>query len=229
MIIAKGSSFDGNSDGTSDLFADVAHNICTEYAASGAIAEKNALVILTASSALAMTLALPTAGAPGTGDDGKKLRILSKTAYAHTITCTSGYNGGGTSLITFAAAAGSSVTLTAYNGYWWIGDASITAAFASAPSAAYTTATAITQKTGQVMLTGTAARAMTLALPTAGTDDGKELVVMAGTAFAHTLTVAAAFRGTLTVATFAAVSDNVVLRAYNGAWYLQSYLGVTLS
>jgi len=83
MIKAKGSSWDGASDGTSNVYADVCSNTIVAYTADGAIVEKTGLVILSKTSAAAMTLSIPIAGV----DNGKKLRIISTTAYAHVVSC----------------------------------------------------------------------------------------------------------------------------------------------
>lgn len=88
--------------------------------ASGAIAIKEGLVILDASSALTgMTLALPTAGSIASGgDDGKRLTIIGKTAHAHVVTTPSnGINGN--KLHATYANAGDSITLRAYGGVWY--------------------------------------------------------------------------------------------------------------
>jgi hypothetical protein len=74
---------------------------------------------------------------------------------------------------------------------------------------------AITIKEGMVLVGGSGATALTLAapragLPSAGGDDGKELVIVAVTAHAHTVNS--------TLATFAAIGDVARLVAYNGAW-----------
>ena len=227
MIHAEGTSFDGASDGTSDVYADVAEKTITTYTASGAITDKNAMVILNAGTALAMTLALPVSGGPGAGDDGKVLKITSETSQAHTITCTSGFNGGASSTVTFAN-AGDGVTLRAFGGYWWTSSA-VTASFSNQPVNAYTSAGAITQKTGLVLINGAAAIAMTLANPTAGTDDGKVINVMAETAHAHTLQLPVNFDGTNDKATFSAAGNQISLTAMGGVWYLNYYVGVSLS
>lgn len=68
----------------------------------------------------AMTLAAPTAGT----DDGAILIVFSTTANAHTITATSLLNNGGAGVpyttATFAAHAGASITLMAYNALWYV-------------------------------------------------------------------------------------------------------------
>jgi hypothetical protein len=227
MIQAKGTGWDGAADGTSDVYAGIADFPPTVYTASGAISDKNAFVILNAGSALAMTLALPVAGGLGVGDDGKCLKIISYTSQAHTITCTSGLNGGASSTITFAN-AGDGVTLRAYNGYWWIAN-SVTASFSNQAVVNLTSAGAIAQKTGLVTIGSGAALAMTLANPASGTDDGKVLTVAAATAHAHTLTVAANFDGSHHILTYSAAGQNIVLMALGGAWYLISNYGGTLS
>ena len=64
----------------------------------------------------AMTLAAPTAGT----DDGTKITLLSTSAYAHTLTATGLLQTGATAVnvATFAAHAGASLTLVAYNAKW---------------------------------------------------------------------------------------------------------------
>ena len=95
----------------------------TSYSAAGAILQKEGIVAITGSSALAMTLALPTAGLPSAGgDDGRELTILSTTAHAHTVTTPSNgiYDGTSTTkdTYTFAAQKGGSITLVAQGGIW---------------------------------------------------------------------------------------------------------------
>lgn len=84
---------------------------------SGAITIKHGLVLLNKSSAIAATLADPTA----TTDDGKVLTVLSLTAQAHTVDIAGGLNGAGASgnLGTFAATIGSSFQVVAYQGKWY--------------------------------------------------------------------------------------------------------------
>lgn len=87
--------------------------------ASGAIAIKEGTVILDAASALAMTLVAPTAGLPNAGgDDGKILRIVAKTAHAHTVTTPSNKINGADDTATFAN-VGDAIELLAYNGVWY--------------------------------------------------------------------------------------------------------------
>jgi hypothetical protein len=56
--------------------------------------------------------------------DGITITITSTTAQAHTVTCTGNIMTGaaGTGLLTFAAHAGATVTLVAYNGKWMLID-----------------------------------------------------------------------------------------------------------
>lgn len=93
--------------------------------------------------------------------------------------------------------------------------------------------TAVSIKSGVVLLTRAGVAAATLAAPTAGTDDGKILYVIATTANAHTLTIANGLSGAGTsadVGTFGgAVADRVVLVAYNGAWYPVVNVNVTFA
>jgi hypothetical protein len=102
---------------------DGSHNVVA-YNSGTAITITQGLVVLTKTGSLAaMTLALPTAGLPSAtvpGNDGQTLRVVSTTAYAHTITTpTNGINGGHT-VITFTGAY-DFVELTAYNGTWVFG------------------------------------------------------------------------------------------------------------
>lgn len=66
----------------------------------------------------AMTLAAPTKDV----DDGKIIIITSGSAEAHTLTATNLLNTGGTavSLLTFAAHAGATAILMAYQGKWQV-------------------------------------------------------------------------------------------------------------
>jgi hypothetical protein len=102
--------------------------------ADGAITIKSGKVIITKGSALAATLAAPTAGLLATGgDDGKELEIYSTTAFAHTVTIANGLAGAGASadVGTFGAAAANRVTLQAYNGAWYLsGGAAVGVTFA---------------------------------------------------------------------------------------------------
>jgi len=98
---------------------------------------------------------------------------------------------------------------------------------------------AITVKHGIARLNKGSAIAATLAAPVAGTDDYKQLLIVAITAQAHTVTVAEGFGNNPAVeciiegedvATFATVIGNSIsLMAYNGAWYIKGLHGVTVA
>jgi hypothetical protein len=93
-------------------------------AASGAIGIKSGNVLITKAGVAAMTLPLPTAGAPSAaGDDGRVLRIVSTTANAHTVTTPASGLNGVSHIATFAANVGSAIELVAYNGSWWMANA----------------------------------------------------------------------------------------------------------
>jgi hypothetical protein len=86
-------------------------------AADGAIVVQSSTVFITKGSAAALTLAAPT-----TGQDGVALRIVSTTAFAHTVTQTTpGFNNAGAAgdVATFAAAAGNAFLIVAYAGKWY--------------------------------------------------------------------------------------------------------------
>lgn len=76
----------------------------------------------------AMTLATPTVGGPGTGNDGQLLEVFDTGGHAHTITVADEIFEGVNDLLTFSGTVGSYVRLRAYNGKWWIvGSSGVTA------------------------------------------------------------------------------------------------------
>lgn len=84
---------------------------------------------------------------------------------------------------------------------------------------------------GTVIVATAGVDAMTLATPTAGTNDGLRLTVISAGAHAHTITTAAdKINGGDDTATFAAAAGNsITLVAYQGIWYAENLTGVTLS
>ena len=93
-------------------------NEVTLASASGAITIAPGTVVITKTGSLAaMTLAAPTAA-----QNGLILRVTSATAFAHTITATGliddGVTGGSKTTVTFAAFAGATCELMAYEGKW---------------------------------------------------------------------------------------------------------------
>jgi hypothetical protein len=91
-----------------DSDADVA------YAANGAITISDGVHAITKGSAAAMTLAPPAAA-----DEGIRLIITARTAFAHTVTLTEGLGGKGAAfdVMTFAA-VGDTIELLADNAHW---------------------------------------------------------------------------------------------------------------
>lgn len=92
---------------------------------------------------------------------------------------------------------------------------------------------AISVKQGVVVITKATAAALTLAAPTATTDDGKVLRIVSSTAAAHTVTqTTPGFNGGTTtsdVATYgAAIGNEMEIVAYNGVWLVANLTGVTL-
>jgi hypothetical protein len=131
MIFPKGSSFTGASDGTSNVYADVADLTITQYTTSGSIYSPtnlgncpNGLAFLNAGSGLSMSLVQPESGGLGIGNDGLTLVIIAQTSQTHSVTCGSndsalgGFNGGGCETISFTT-KGQSAVLKAFGGYWW--------------------------------------------------------------------------------------------------------------
>lgn len=93
-------------------------NPVTLASASGAITIAPGTVVITKTGSLAaMTLAAPTAA-----QNGLILTVTSSTAFAHTVTATGlfddGVTGGSKTTATFAAFAGASMTIMAYEGKW---------------------------------------------------------------------------------------------------------------
>jgi hypothetical protein len=88
--------------------------------ASGAVGIVEGLSLITAGAAIALTLAAPTPGGPGVGDDGKHLSFMSTTAFAHTVTTPAGKINGSKLTATFGAAVGNNIELIAYNGVWYV-------------------------------------------------------------------------------------------------------------
>lgn len=85
----------------------------------------------------------------------------------------------------------------------------------------YTASGAIAEKAGVVELGGTGAQTMTVADPTSGTDDGKELDIVATSAHAHICTFTSGLAGGANhKATFGgALGDTLAIRALGGKWY----------
>lgn len=83
---------------------------------NGAVAPVSGNYVITKAGVLAMTLAAPTAGI----QDGTIIVITNNTANAHTLTATGLLQTGTATvnLATFAAFAGSTITLEAYGGKW---------------------------------------------------------------------------------------------------------------
>lgn len=83
------------------------------------------------------------------------------------------------------------------------------------------------------IITKAGVAAMTLAAPTAGTDDGITISIKSSTAFAHTLTATGLLQtgsANANVATFAAFAGaGLTLRAYNGKWLVLTQVGITFS
>jgi hypothetical protein len=134
-FISKQGSFDSDINGQLNLnflLATLSMGLGapSAIAASGAVNPNvSGCYVITKSTALAaLTLAAPIAGAPQFnaqgvnvgGNDGTILFFTSNSAYAHTVTATGLYQDGAgdVNLATFAAHAGASFAIWAYNGKW---------------------------------------------------------------------------------------------------------------
>jgi hypothetical protein len=93
--------------------------VATVYTADGALSKNSGLKVLSKTSAIAATLAAPTAA-----EEGQQLIITNGTAFAHVVTATSlihdGVTGGAKSTMTFGAFLGASIHLIAYNLLWHV-------------------------------------------------------------------------------------------------------------
>lgn len=116
-------------------------------------------------------------------------------------------------------------------------DRSLTSVSASGdstpPSALYTSAGAISERSGSVFIGSGGALAMTLAAPSTD-DNGKQLAIIASTAQAHTVTNAApgfnSGGAASDVATFGgAIGDSMVVVAWGGVWHAVNLTNVTLA
>lgn len=77
------------------------------------------IVIINSSGVDATTLAAPVAGPQPAGDDGKSVTVIINTAQAHTITTPANKINTNKHVVTFTAAIGNTVELTAWNGSWY--------------------------------------------------------------------------------------------------------------
>ncbi len=97
-------------------------NNLVNVSASGALPVAAGSYFITKAGVAALTLAAPVAGSSGSGQDGTIIYIYSTTAFAHTLTATGLLQTGTASVnaATFAAFAGASLTLVAFNGKWLV-------------------------------------------------------------------------------------------------------------
>jgi hypothetical protein len=95
----------------------MAQGAAMPYTAAGAITIAPGVATVTGAGALAMTLAAPPAAL-----DGLTLTIIAGSAHAHTVTYSTGFNGGGASLDvgTFGGAIGDNMIIVARGGTWYV-------------------------------------------------------------------------------------------------------------
>jgi hypothetical protein len=98
---------------------------------------------------------------------------------------------------------------------------------------AVTASGALAVANGSYVIIKAGVAALTLAAPTAGTQDGTEIQIISNTAFAHTLTATGLLQtgtASVNVATFAAFAGaGLVLVAYQGKWNVTSSVAITFS
>lgn len=91
----------------------------TSSIAGAAIVQTQGQFAITAAKVQNLTLAAPVAGLPvNGGQDGQILRIVSNSAYAHTITTPANVINGNKHIATFGAAVGNNIELMAKAGQW---------------------------------------------------------------------------------------------------------------
>lgn len=116
--------------------------------ANAAISISNGYVVITKSGVCALTLADPT-----TANNYDKIKVISTTANAHTVTAD--WNGAGSAAYTFPAEAGASIEFIAYSGKWMLPTTIKCAAFVGALTGNATTATTASSiATASVALSG---------------------------------------------------------------------------
>lgn len=111
---------------------------------------------------------------------------------------------------------------------------SFTATGAGQPATAITANGAVgPHASGQYAITKAGVAALTLAAPTATTDDGVTITLFSTTANAHTLTATGILNNgstSVNVATFAAhPGASITLVAYQAAWYVIAQVNITFS
>jgi len=131
--------------------------------------------------------------------------------------------------------AGTVVTIDQANALCWvdIGRVGVTSGNPSGLVAVAASGAIAPRTSASYVITKAGVAAMTLAAPTAGTDDGVEIFVTSGTANAHTITTVNLLKtgsANVAIATFAAsIGAGVWLVAYNGFWHVKSQIGITFS
>lgn len=93
---------------------------CTALTGSADALPLLGAAFVTATGVDAMTLATPTAGGPGTGNDGQRLSVFDAGGHAHTITIAADKLAPSHDTITFNGTVGSCVHLIAFNGIWYV-------------------------------------------------------------------------------------------------------------
>lgn len=85
----------------------------TVYTANGAISHADGVHAIAKTSAAAMTLSAPSAG-----EEGMRLTITGRTAFAHTVTVAGGLGGNAADDVITFAKVGDSIELLADNLFW---------------------------------------------------------------------------------------------------------------
>jgi len=213
--------------------------------ASGVIPINQVGTILLFGAPTAFTMAAPTI-------DGLKLRfwVFGGATARYTITSTFTFPGGHAGASFILTGGASWAEMESRGGRWYIfAGTGLTFTVTANPVASGVFATAlqdvsnnisadgpINAGTGQapcgsMFITKGSAAALTLVAPAAGTDDGMTVTIVSTTAFAHAVTTPPGIiNGANATLTFgAAVANLIVLRAFNGLWYVLANTGVVIT
>ena len=180
---------------------------------------------------VALTLAVPAiftgavTGSPITSNGTLALTLGLATESANAVWA--GPSSGGAGLPTFRALVVADIPASGYSTF-------AATIFKGGEQDAVQTASGSTDAIvfpGSVFVTTAGVDGMTLATPTAGTDDGKKVYVCDTGGHAHTITTAPnKIAPSHSVLTFAGTIGNFVeLEAFNGIWYVKASAGITPS
>ena len=218
-LFAKGTSFSGAADNTSDVFADVADNTIIKKDSFNTIAQQSYSVANPAFTGPVWSSG-PTDTNAYTIAETITVGFTSATHYAVTSSQGAGTVGFGSTGSAFSdVTTGVSWTLAA-DAHYASGDRIKLAVQSMGPN--------VTLKNGTTLFTLSQITTVTLANPIATVDDGKRLKFTSMTAYQHVINCAP--NGSGSRLTFGgSIGDSCELFAYQGIWYVWDKVNVTAS